>query len=240
MAFSSLLIRRYWSDPFRRSRRQDVKYGNPIRQCRGFNSNGKMFSAKAQLEIKCRSKKCTLWPFAFGHTWSLVTMEILPLSLSLFTPLQPIRTLWRWCSTGWREAARSWSVRPALHTPSSSGIYKETTATAGKRWAMSIKHNTGPELDLVAFQHISSWHILTRILFCCVLPSCSICSLTKMTPSVIPLQLSWLNDSDSDWVMADFLRRPLGGKTHKGQLWKIPLLWCSTLRHQLNFYCEAT
>ncbi|XP_067084326.1 semaphorin-3F isoform X2 [Osmerus mordax] len=27
------------SDPFRRSRRQDVKYGNPIRQCRGFNSN---------------------------------------------------------------------------------------------------------------------------------------------------------------------------------------------------------
>uniref|UniRef100_A0A8B9HVH3 Sema domain, immunoglobulin domain (Ig), short basic domain, secreted, (semaphorin) 3Fb n=1 Tax=Astyanax mexicanus TaxID=7994 RepID=A0A8B9HVH3_ASTMX len=25
--------------PFRRSRRQDVKYGNPIRQCRGFNSN---------------------------------------------------------------------------------------------------------------------------------------------------------------------------------------------------------
>ena len=35
----SLLIRRYWSDPFRRSRRQDVKYGNPIRQCRGFNSN---------------------------------------------------------------------------------------------------------------------------------------------------------------------------------------------------------
>ncbi|XP_064154831.1 semaphorin-3F-like isoform X1 [Anguilla rostrata] len=27
------------SDPFRRSRRQDVKYGNPIRQCRGYNSN---------------------------------------------------------------------------------------------------------------------------------------------------------------------------------------------------------
>uniref|UniRef100_A0A3P8WA94 Semaphorin 3F n=1 Tax=Cynoglossus semilaevis TaxID=244447 RepID=A0A3P8WA94_CYNSE len=27
------------SDPFRRSRRQDVRYGNPIRQCRGFNSN---------------------------------------------------------------------------------------------------------------------------------------------------------------------------------------------------------
>ncbi|XP_068080491.2 semaphorin-3F isoform X3 [Danio rerio] len=25
--------------PFRRSRRQDVKYGNPIRQCRGYNSN---------------------------------------------------------------------------------------------------------------------------------------------------------------------------------------------------------
>lgn len=38
----SLLIRQYWSDPFRRSRRQDVKYGNPIRQCRGFNSNGKI------------------------------------------------------------------------------------------------------------------------------------------------------------------------------------------------------
>ncbi|XP_029287914.1 semaphorin-3F-like isoform X1 [Cottoperca gobio] len=27
------------SDPSRRSRRQDVKYGNPIRQCRGYNSN---------------------------------------------------------------------------------------------------------------------------------------------------------------------------------------------------------
>ncbi|XP_029103500.1 semaphorin-3F-like isoform X1 [Scleropages formosus] len=27
------------SDPIRRSRRQDVKYGNPIRQCRGYNSN---------------------------------------------------------------------------------------------------------------------------------------------------------------------------------------------------------
>ncbi|KAL4655987.1 semaphorin-3F-like [Arapaima gigas] len=26
-------------DPIRRSRRQDVKYGNPIRQCRGYNSN---------------------------------------------------------------------------------------------------------------------------------------------------------------------------------------------------------
>lgn len=24
----------------RRSRRQDVRHGNPIRQCRGFNSNG--------------------------------------------------------------------------------------------------------------------------------------------------------------------------------------------------------
>lgn len=29
-----------WSDLSRRSRRQDVKYGNPIRQCRGYNSNG--------------------------------------------------------------------------------------------------------------------------------------------------------------------------------------------------------
>lgn len=31
-----------WSDPSRRSRRQDVKYGNPIRQCRGYNSNGEL------------------------------------------------------------------------------------------------------------------------------------------------------------------------------------------------------
>uniref|UniRef100_A0A8P4KQH9 Sema domain, immunoglobulin domain (Ig), short basic domain, secreted, (semaphorin) 3Fb n=1 Tax=Dicentrarchus labrax TaxID=13489 RepID=A0A8P4KQH9_DICLA len=33
---------RYSASQKRRSRRQDVKYGNPIRQCRGFNSNGKM------------------------------------------------------------------------------------------------------------------------------------------------------------------------------------------------------
>uniref|UniRef100_A0A671X8U7 Semaphorin 3F n=1 Tax=Sparus aurata TaxID=8175 RepID=A0A671X8U7_SPAAU len=32
---------RYSASQKRRSRRQDVKYGNPIRQCRGFNSNGK-------------------------------------------------------------------------------------------------------------------------------------------------------------------------------------------------------
>uniref|UniRef100_A0A8C7CCT9 Semaphorin 3F n=1 Tax=Oncorhynchus kisutch TaxID=8019 RepID=A0A8C7CCT9_ONCKI len=32
---------RYSTSQKRRSRRQDVKYGNPIRQCRGFNSNGK-------------------------------------------------------------------------------------------------------------------------------------------------------------------------------------------------------
>ncbi|XP_023256371.1 semaphorin-3F-like, partial [Seriola lalandi dorsalis] len=30
---------RYSASQKRRSRRQDVKYGNPIRQCRGFNSN---------------------------------------------------------------------------------------------------------------------------------------------------------------------------------------------------------
>lgn len=29
-----------WFGASRRSRRQDVKYGNPIRQCRGYNSNG--------------------------------------------------------------------------------------------------------------------------------------------------------------------------------------------------------
>uniref|UniRef100_A0A8D3BUY9 Sema domain, immunoglobulin domain (Ig), short basic domain, secreted, (semaphorin) 3Fb n=1 Tax=Scophthalmus maximus TaxID=52904 RepID=A0A8D3BUY9_SCOMX len=33
---------RYSASQKRRSRRQDVKYGNPIRQCRGFNSNSKM------------------------------------------------------------------------------------------------------------------------------------------------------------------------------------------------------
>lgn len=49
--------------------------------------------------------------------------------------LQPIRTPWRWCSTAWREAAPSWSARRARRTPSSSGICRETTATAGKRWA---------------------------------------------------------------------------------------------------------
>uniref|UniRef100_A0AAQ4PS64 Sema domain, immunoglobulin domain (Ig), short basic domain, secreted, (semaphorin) 3Fb n=1 Tax=Gasterosteus aculeatus aculeatus TaxID=481459 RepID=A0AAQ4PS64_GASAC len=32
---------RYSASQKRRSRRQDVKYGNPIRQCRGFNSNSK-------------------------------------------------------------------------------------------------------------------------------------------------------------------------------------------------------
>uniref|UniRef100_A0AAR2KFH4 Semaphorin-3C n=1 Tax=Pygocentrus nattereri TaxID=42514 RepID=A0AAR2KFH4_PYGNA len=31
---------RYSANQKRRSRRQDVKYGNPIRQCRGYNSNG--------------------------------------------------------------------------------------------------------------------------------------------------------------------------------------------------------
>lgn len=61
----------------------------------------------------------------------LVAMEI---TFSLSAP-QPIRTLWRWCSTGWREAVPSWSVRPALHMLSSNGICREITATAGKRWA---------------------------------------------------------------------------------------------------------
>lgn len=46
--FFSLLIWQHWSDPFRRSRRQDVKYGNPIRQCRGFNSKGKRTSIFSQ------------------------------------------------------------------------------------------------------------------------------------------------------------------------------------------------
>uniref|UniRef100_A0A6Q2YHE6 Sema domain, immunoglobulin domain (Ig), short basic domain, secreted, (semaphorin) 3Fa n=1 Tax=Esox lucius TaxID=8010 RepID=A0A6Q2YHE6_ESOLU len=33
---------RYSASQKRRSRRQDVKYGNPIRQCRGYNSNGEL------------------------------------------------------------------------------------------------------------------------------------------------------------------------------------------------------
>uniref|UniRef100_A0A8C9TK73 Sema domain, immunoglobulin domain (Ig), short basic domain, secreted, (semaphorin) 3Fa n=1 Tax=Scleropages formosus TaxID=113540 RepID=A0A8C9TK73_SCLFO len=54
---------RYSASQKRRSRRQDVKYGNPIRQCRGYNSNGESLEAvqygvegsSAFLECQARS-----------------------------------------------------------------------------------------------------------------------------------------------------------------------------------------
>lgn len=82
----------------------------------------------------------------------LVAMEI-PLSLSA---LQPIRTLWRWCSMGWREAVPSWSVRPALHTLSSNGICREITATAGKRWAAMFSVSFSLYLKAVSNVQLSS------------------------------------------------------------------------------------
>lgn len=48
--------------------------------------------------------------------------------------LQPIRTLWRQFSTGWRAAPPSWSVRPGRLTCLSSGICSRKTATEEKRW----------------------------------------------------------------------------------------------------------
>lgn len=73
-----------------------------------------------------------------------------PLSRSA---LQPIRTLWRWCNMGWREAVRSWSVRPVLHMLSSNGICREITATAGKRWTPHV----------VFYRHTVSWCVLFLI-----------------------------------------------------------------------------
>uniref|UniRef100_A0A8C1VYS9 Sema domain, immunoglobulin domain (Ig), short basic domain, secreted, (semaphorin) 3Fa n=1 Tax=Cyprinus carpio TaxID=7962 RepID=A0A8C1VYS9_CYPCA len=42
---------RYSANQKRRSRRQDVKYGNPIRQCRGYNSNGEKPKNTLSLKI---------------------------------------------------------------------------------------------------------------------------------------------------------------------------------------------
>lgn len=36
----------HWSFVFRRSRRQDVKHGDPLRQCRGFNAKGTVRNVK--------------------------------------------------------------------------------------------------------------------------------------------------------------------------------------------------
>ena len=56
-----------WSDPFRRSRRQDVKYGNPIRQCRGYNSNGECSDCRQCSDIHLlstsRELACALYLF---------------------------------------------------------------------------------------------------------------------------------------------------------------------------------
>uniref|UniRef100_A0A8C2KHZ2 Sema domain, immunoglobulin domain (Ig), short basic domain, secreted, (semaphorin) 3Fa n=1 Tax=Cyprinus carpio TaxID=7962 RepID=A0A8C2KHZ2_CYPCA len=61
---------RYSANQKRRSRRQDVKYGNPIRQCRGYNSNGEetvqygVEGSTAFLECQARSPHVSIkWHF---------------------------------------------------------------------------------------------------------------------------------------------------------------------------------
>lgn len=61
----------------------------------------------------------------------VTTSHNLPCPVSL----QPIRTLWRRFSMGWRAAPPSWSVRPGRLTCLSSGTCWRRTATGEKRWA---------------------------------------------------------------------------------------------------------
>uniref|UniRef100_A0A671T9P1 Semaphorin-3F-like n=1 Tax=Sinocyclocheilus anshuiensis TaxID=1608454 RepID=A0A671T9P1_9TELE len=49
---------RYSASQKRRSRRQDVKYGNPIRQCRGYNSNSKLLTVQYGVESSSTFLEC--------------------------------------------------------------------------------------------------------------------------------------------------------------------------------------
>uniref|UniRef100_A0AAY4C4D6 Semaphorin-3C n=1 Tax=Denticeps clupeoides TaxID=299321 RepID=A0AAY4C4D6_9TELE len=61
---------RYSASQKRRSRRQDVKYGNPIRQCRGYNSNGE--SAVIHILQPCQN---TLETVQYGVEGSTAYLE---------------------------------------------------------------------------------------------------------------------------------------------------------------------
>ncbi|MEQ2196485.1 hypothetical protein XENOCAPTIV_030025 [Xenoophorus captivus] len=67
---------RYSASQKRRSRRQDVKYGNPIRQCRGFNSNGLLLRSLQPSDSGMY--QCTATEKNFKHT--LVKLQLVVLS----------------------------------------------------------------------------------------------------------------------------------------------------------------
>lgn len=115
---------------YRRSRRQDIRHGNPTRQCRGFNSNGERSRPAPGGWVRLLSHPIE------GQPWGAARLcggHPARHGAHAAPSPQPTRTPWSPCSTAWQAAQPSSSASPARPRPPLSGCSSEMPVTGAER-----------------------------------------------------------------------------------------------------------